>query len=410
MRIIILYLCYMALACVAVAQRNYVPATIITSQNDSLKGFVDFRDWFMPPKEIIFKQSLSDATEQHFGPGNINGFKIGEPDIEYVVRKVNIDITKEDYSSDKEAWERTIQDTIVFLRKLVGGTYNLYEYADMHARVHYIVDGTNTPVQELEKVAAFVRRSNVEGMYTDNRYQKQLATLFADNPALARKAENVSYHEKSLVKLFVAYNSAKDPSTVKVPEAKSKIRYPVSFGLMAGISFNSYDFRGAAFRLDGPAKSNSSPVGGIWLNIPFGRVARNVSADIEVIYKQSKTSSITKKGDFSRFDFRYLQLNTLVRYTYPTKTGIKPYINAGLGNGMAIKIAQNDFAYASRPDEWQINIAGPRKYEQSLVGGIGVMIYRLSAEVRYNSGNGFSPYVGGKTAFNSLQVLARLSF
>ncbi|TWW00464.1 PorT family protein [Chitinophaga pinensis] len=400
----------MALSCVAVAQRNYVPATIITSQNDSLKGFIDFRDWFVPPKEIIFKQSLADAAEKHFGPGDINGFRIGEPDIEYAVRKVSIDITKEDFSGDKEAWDRTIQDTLVFLRKLTGGTYNLYEYVDVHTRVHYIADGKNTPVQELEKVTAFVKRSSGDGIYTDNRYQKQLADLFADNPAVAKKAASVTYHEKNLTRLFVTYNVAKDPSTAVITDERKKIKYPLSFGLMGGMSFNTYDFKGPAFKFDGPSKSNSSPIGGIWLNLPFGRVARNFSGVIELMYKQSKTSSISTTGYFSRYDFRYLQLNTMIRYTYPTKTGIKPYVNVGMGNGIAIKVAQNDLANPSRPDEWQENIPGVRKHEQSLVGGIGVTIYRLGAEIRYNSGNGFSPFVGGKTAFNSLQVLAKFSF
>lgn len=410
MRIITLYLCCMALACTAMAQRNYVPATIFTSQNDSLKGFINFRDWFQAPKEIIFKESLSDATEKHFGPGELNGFRIGEPDMEYVSRKVSIDVTKDDITGETEAWQRTIQDTVVFLKRVVGGNYNLYEYIDMHAKAHYIYDGANTPARELELIKAFVRRPSGDGVFTDERYKTQLAELFADNRAAARKAESVRYEEKSLAKLFIAYNNAKDPATTQVADVKKRVKYPLSFGLMGGMSFNSYTFKGAAFWGYGPGKSNSSPIGGIWLNIPFGNAARNFSAVIELMYKQSKTSSTKINGDMTRYDFSYVQLNTMFRYTYPTKTGIKPYVNIGMGNGLAVKIAQNDFAYSDMPGDWRVSIAGPRKHEQSVIAGIGVMIYKLGAEIRYNNANGFSPYSSGRTTFNSVQVLARYSF
>ncbi|MBW8686605.1 PorT family protein [Chitinophaga rhizophila] len=398
-------------ALAAVAQRNYVPVTIVKAPNDSLKGFINFRDWYQAPKQIIFKESLSDTKEQHFGPGDISGFVIGEPEMEYVSRKVSIDVTKEDLTGDQEAWQRTIQDTLVFLRKIVGGTYNLYEYADMHSRMHFIYDGQQVPARELEVIKAYVKRPSGDGIVTDARYKQQLEELFADNRSVVKKVSFSGYNDKSLTRLFVAYNSQKDPATVTVPDVKKRTRYPISFGLMAGMAFNSYTFDGIAFNEQkGRHKSNSTPIAGVWLDVPFGRIARNFSAVIEGFYKQSKTSFTNQPGDQFKYNFSYIQFNTMFRYTYPTKSGISPYLNVGMGNGMVIKITENDYAYWNRPNEWRTAIVGPRKHEQSLVAGVGVNIYRLAAEIRYNNGNGFSPYSSGKTTFNNVQVVAKLRF
>lgn len=401
----------MAVACVAIAQRNYVPATIITLKNDSLKGFVDFRDWYQAPTSITFKQSLSDASDQHFGPGDISGFRIGDAMDEYVSRKVKIDVTYEDFSAQSEMGAREIRDTLVFLHKLVTGHYNLYEYIDKHSRAHYIYDAAHVPVTELELIKAYVYGTNREGVFTDERYKQQLSELFADAPGISRKSLTANYSEKSLSRLFMAYNKEKNPATVATPlSEKGNVRYPVTFGLMGGMSFNSFNFYGSALFTKGKYPSYNSPIGGIWANVPLGRAGRNFSIAFEAFYKRIKTATKVEIGDDYKFDFSYLQVNTLVRYTYPTKSAIRPYANIGIGHGFMIKETDNARRYYYRPEEWIQAIEKLRKYEQSLVGGIGVDIYRFGIEARYNTSNGFSNYVSGKSAVNSFQLLARFTF
>lgn len=92
MRVVSLCLCCILMTYTAVAQRNYVPGVVITSQNDSLKGFIDFRNWYQSPTEIAFKESLT-KEEQRFKPADINGFIVAEPEVTYVSRALRIDIT-----------------------------------------------------------------------------------------------------------------------------------------------------------------------------------------------------------------------------------------------------------------------------------------------------------------------------
>lgn len=414
MRVIPLFLCCMLMAYGVIAQRNYVPGVIITLKNDSLKGFIDFRNWYQSPTEIVFKESLSKATEQRFNPADINGFKVAEPEVEFVSRKLRIDITKQDINSLNERTERTVQDTPVFLMKIVTGRYNLYEYTDIFSRVHYIYDAQDVPATELENNQRYVQRSSGSGIYAEEKYKDQLAVLFADNAALAAKAGKVSYWEANLKKLFLAYNNYKEPGSgaQKPITAQKKARLPVTYGIMGGIAFNSYPFKGAALIGQAQYESSKGAIGGIWTEIPLGRSGRNISFNAELLYKKLETTGVLNSfygGGVLKFGFSYLQVNTLFRYTYPTKTPVRPYINAGIGNGFVIKTSENSL---QRRPEYQPEkaIDKPRTYEQTLVGGIGVKIYKVNAEVRYTTGNGFSPYAGGKSAINSFQILAAYGF
>jgi len=411
MRAFSLYVCCTLMACTAMAQRNYVPGTIVGRNNDSLKGFIDFHDWYIVPKTITFKNSLSDAKEEQFSPDDINGFYIAEPEKEYVSRRVEIDITNQDMSALTESDKRTIQDTTVFLRKITGGTYNLYEYVDKNSRQHFIYDGGNRQATELKRLQAYLQRGSNSGIFTEDRYKDQLEELFADDKAAVRKARMVKYDERALTKLFINYNTLKNPATVSKPitDPKKQIRYPATFGVMGGVSSNKLNVKSNSVLYNGEYTSYTGPVGGVWVDIPFGRAVPNISAELELLYKRTKTEATTLNGNAYRYDFGYLQFNTLVRYTYPTKTAIRPYANIGIGNGFIVKTAKNEFHYATRPGEWTKG-EEPRKYEQSFVGGIGVKIYRFGVEARYNTSNGFSPYSGTKTAVNSLQLLASVSF
>ncbi|MBW8686604.1 PorT family protein [Chitinophaga rhizophila] len=404
-----LYLFCTLMAFSAMAQQNYVPATIITLQQDSLKGFIEFHDWFQPPTEIQFKQQLSDATVQHFKPADISGFLVAVPDVAYAARKVRLDITFEELANLRKGNEREIQDAVVFLRKLTGGVYTLYEYMDKYSRAHYIYEGKQAPPTELECIKTYYNRASTEGLVEDDRYHAQLEVLFADNPAVAARAGTVKYHRKNLSRLFIAYNTASNPATVTVPvnSVRTRVRYPVSFGLLAGVSHNSFKVKGGNSVAAATYHSNTFLTGGAWVNIPLGKALPNVSAVGEVMYKRSRAHTKPWEGSMYKFDFSYIQVNTLIRYTYPLKGLFRPYANVGFGNGWMIRETENLAQYPWRPGIWEKSAEPLRKYEQSFIAGVGFDVSRMGVEFRYNSSNGYAPLNGNRTVINSLQLLVK---
>jgi hypothetical protein len=41
----------------AIAQKNYTLAYIVKNNNDTINGFIDYREWYKNPESILFTQS-----------------------------------------------------------------------------------------------------------------------------------------------------------------------------------------------------------------------------------------------------------------------------------------------------------------------------------------------------------------
>jgi len=59
----------------AFGQENYTPGYIVKSNKDTLKGFIDYRNWGVNPKKISFKENQS-AESSSYTPIDIAGFGI----------------------------------------------------------------------------------------------------------------------------------------------------------------------------------------------------------------------------------------------------------------------------------------------------------------------------------------------
>jgi hypothetical protein len=94
----------------------------------------------------------------------------------------------------------------------------------------------------------------------------------------------------------------------------------------------------------------------------------------------------------------------MAQYTYP-KGVVRPFAHLGMGNALIISTKNNNYDDDSL-DDHRVAIDGPRKYEQSLVGGIGMKASRFQLEARYMTTTGWVPYAGSSMHVNSLQLIA----
>src|ERR1700761_1482730 len=58
------------------AQSNYQPAYVINNSGDTLKGYINYRDWAKSPRTIKFKQDNKDPDAKTFSAADIKGFSI----------------------------------------------------------------------------------------------------------------------------------------------------------------------------------------------------------------------------------------------------------------------------------------------------------------------------------------------
>jgi hypothetical protein len=411
MKQIFLYLLVLS-TIVARAQKNYVPAVVITQQNDSLRGFIDYRNWRVSPEQISFKQDLQ-AGEQHFKAADIAGFLIPSENELYLSRQVELDVTVQTLDNLLASEERTIRNDTVFLMNIVKGAYNLYVFTDKNDQQHFVYDGAGQAPKELR----LTKRRAADGssaIASLNYYQQQLALLFAGCPAVAQKAEKVRYSENALRSLFTDYHQCRNPSEKLVVKAKEKTA--IRWGLMAGVGFNSYSFSGDHYLADVGNKGSVTALPGLFIDIPVSRNRHQYWFSAEVFYKMEEATGTMENWNILEswkeqvnLKFSYAQLNIVFRYLYPKGT-VKPFANIGWGNAFMISENKNERYRIDRKGEVNEAIDGPRKHQTTFLGGIGVQYKRIQLEARYAWNDGFSPYVTLNTRVHSMQGIVRFAF
>ena len=286
----------------------------------------------------------------------------------------------------------------VFLRVYAKGAVSLYYYKDENLKNHFYVDKNGSEPEELIR-----RRSLTEQgqLATVEKYKGQLAFLLSDCPKSAKAAERTPFQLSKLQKLVLDYNACgsgvADPSGNYAKQIE-KVKWVL--GVVGGFTSTKVKFSGFPPSINDlrfePARSL---VVGPSLEIVLPRRRRQYSFYNELIYKPYQTIAPNPRLSLpSRFslDVAYVKIMTTFRWRYASGR-VRPFANVGIGNSFAIRAKTNV-------------IQETRSYEQSLVGGAGVTFRRLGAELRYEAGNGTSPYSTLKSPTRSVYLLVGYQF
>jgi len=71
-------LCVVLLPTLSYAQSNYKAGYVVDLKGDTLKGFIDYREWQSNPNSINFKTSIADAKPHQYTPADITFFSINK--------------------------------------------------------------------------------------------------------------------------------------------------------------------------------------------------------------------------------------------------------------------------------------------------------------------------------------------
>ena len=102
------------------AQSNYKPGYVVDLKGDTLKGFIDYREWHSNPNSINFKTTTADIKPHPYSAAEISAFTINK--LETYIRytgPVSMDATDVDHI----AYSRDTSTSIVtaFFRVLQKG-------------------------------------------------------------------------------------------------------------------------------------------------------------------------------------------------------------------------------------------------------------------------------------------------
>ena len=128
------------------AQKNIKEGFVILNNNDTLRGVIDYREWYQNPGSILFSTSR-EKNMQRFSVKDISYFTIGGTEIyqRYKI-KISMDMQSMDNSREKDTSSRTDS---VFLKVLQAGkNVTLFSYADdLKERLYILPRGETIPVE-----------------------------------------------------------------------------------------------------------------------------------------------------------------------------------------------------------------------------------------------------------------------
>ncbi len=200
------------------AQTNYKPGYIINLKGDTIRGFIDYRDWNNNPEKISFKNTI-ESKSQIFNTNTINYFAVDQ--VTAYQKFVVIISTKADNLNNSSSNTDTSYKVKVFLQVLQKGeNLALYSYASPLKTLFYIGEAPDfMPVELVYRNPDTNRPAILTQNITGNEitYMKQLFNLSTkyhkDSEVVKKDIEMSTYNTSdltNLVKILNGYDKRTD--------------------------------------------------------------------------------------------------------------------------------------------------------------------------------------------------------
>lgn len=403
----------------SLSAQKYKHGYVLLNNGDTLKGLVETENWVKAPLVVRFKQS--PAAEVHtYSPLLIRSFRVDSGDW-YFSFVGDIDPSS---LLDNQLTYDSLPDTmrvVFFIRSVVMGKMSLYYARDVNDRVHLFIQKDGGAIEELkykkyyvdEKVVADYRNEITRRAIMSNQiYKEQLTHLMADCPPVAAGivSQPISYSKNDIMKLVLSYNRCKASKTSYL-EKKDSWKFDVRAHF--GINYSALAFTSTSdtYISNSVFDPSLGYVFGISLNAVLPRTQEHWGICNELFIRSFASNGNSGVAPFKeqrlvQMDLIYGKLATLIRYQVQ-KTKVKPFLSAGITNGLALKTTnlESDSAGITYPF-----IQSFRNYEQGLLFGLGVEWRSVLWETQLEFSNAMSGYSEIKSSFTTFYVTMGYKF
>ena len=291
---------------------------VITNENDTIHGFIDFRGDVRNAKKCDFKTSQNSEVKE-YTPFSIKGYRFNNGKY-YISRRI-------------KSGETEIE---IFLEFLVRGISNLYYYAD-NMNFHYFIEKSDGQLIELTNEQKKVTVDGTDYIHETKSYIGLLRYAFGDCPQIFPAINQAKLEDKSLIEITKKYHEIKCDGQKCIIYEKQLPVIKVTFGTY--VSMNSSFLK----ILDNPVyelvhlKMISYPSIGLMLNTSLPRTNDKFSLQLAGELSKNSFYGTGLSADRLTFEEVYLKSSLLklkggIKYTYP-KGKIKPtFLLGGIVN------------------------------------------------------------------------------
>ena len=213
------------------AQSNYKKGYVITSEGDTLHGYINYQEWTRNPSAFSFKKNIGDIDIRPSDKYNTSLVSIpGFATYERAVASISMnEVIFQLYTPGVEP--PVVTDTIFLQLISKGEKVKLYSYRDKLKPRFYIYENADAKLYELE-YGITVQNNEV---ITSYGYRKQLSRLAAKyqvpDPALTRLIGTAPYVKANLRKIVNGINSVNEQSADELVQKSRKSRFFISAGV-----------------------------------------------------------------------------------------------------------------------------------------------------------------------------------
>lgn len=218
-----------SLAMLNAEDKNYRPGYIITNENDTVYGEIDFRTATLNAQVCHFRTSISDVVRQ-YKPGDIYAYRFTDDGKFYVTRTIPLGGTPQK----------------VFLEYLVKGIINLYYYR-APTTIRYFFEDENGRFIEIYDQERLVKVDSITGYFKDRRYIGVMTVLFRQSDKIKKELHKIRLNRNDLSKITKEYHYevCRTGEECIEFEFKPDVRY-LHIGFMLSAGVRTYCFRSNA--------------------------------------------------------------------------------------------------------------------------------------------------------------------
>ena len=314
------------------AQSNYQSGYVVTSNKDTLRGFIDYKERRINPSSFSFKPTLNDHAKTYsLKDCSAYGIKGMEYFERYTVKISMNDVMISNLPIGLDSAYRT--DT-VFLRVVQKGkNVTMFSYVDGLKERFYIMDKDNEVPEELVR-HLFLNPENNSSVVTVSKYLRQLLAVRRKFTTVTTEEEEkigkVDYTKRDLMKVVSVINEQH--------QEKSKFPRTRFFGGVGlNISNAIYEGDNGLAETSAQHKTSSLPyiTGGldVFANPAIGRLIYRTELSLFISkYEVSNTTAIQARSRLSHtFDQYSAVLTPQLIYNIYNRDNLKFFIGAGVG-------------------------------------------------------------------------------
>lgn len=329
---------------ISFGQSNYKPGYVINFKGDTLKGFIDYREWDINPDVINFKKAMGDKNGIKYSTSDIKFFTINGSE-SFVEYNGPISTDPVDVNVGVSARDTSFRVAAIFLKLLErGDRLALYSYKDDLKIRYFISEGPNYIPKEL--VFKIYNNPNYDPnvpvnedkLTAEKAYKRQLVLLAQKYNELTNSLtvyiQRSEYMEDDLLKIVSTINHISKAEFAKTHVAGS------IFNLFAGVALNintsSPNAQSFLYAAGGRSSTSYLPAVLFGGNIFANSATRKLQFRIELSAAESRYKSLytSKVSPYTPTEVSYnglaLSISPQVLYNFYNADNFKIFGGAGL--------------------------------------------------------------------------------